>query len=223
MNAYLREALRPAQLSISFLAISIGITVLQVRPWAITTAKRSAAVVDMAGRAMTNLDSASKSLKKASEDESEYLNNALPQLTQRINGVIDNANGLVSDVRSATRSANSLVNDLRGTAGKLDNVADSANQVLISAKADTDAARPVVNDIDAFIKSPDLTETMKHVNGVSSHMDGITGDAQIKFHYLLYPESCKGKWCWAKKSWEAIEAGHDAPEMVYWLQQIFKH
>jgi hypothetical protein len=85
LKAYFMRALLPSQLGISFLAIVAGITVLQVRPWLIVSAKKIAATVDVAGRAMTNLDAASKSLKKASEDESSYLNTALPQLTARIN------------------------------------------------------------------------------------------------------------------------------------------
>jgi hypothetical protein len=98
----------------------------------------------------------------------------------------------------------------------LADVADSANQVLISAKADTD-------DVDAFIKSPDLANTMHHVNDVTDHADGITEDMQVKFHDLLYPKQCIGRWCWAKRAWQAIEAGHDIPEMTYWLEQVFTH
>jgi len=192
MKAYLREALRPAQLAIAFLCVSVGLTVLQLRPWLIATAEKSTATVDLAGRAMTNLDSASLALKTAANDESRYLELTLPQFTTRIEGTLDDANAILSS--------------LRGTAGKLDTLADSANQVLTSTRTQVDALAPVIDqtrqsvqglqpleaDLDAVIKDPDIPKTIYNVQQATKRVSGTTADVQQAVHAYLHPT-------WAQK------------------------
>jgi ABC-type transporter Mla subunit MlaD len=192
MKVYIREALKPAQLSVSFLAITVGITVLQVRPWAIETAKKSAATIDMAGRAMSNLDAASKSLKKASEDESKYLNTALPQLTGRVDGVLDNASAVLYG--------------LRGTVRRMDAIADSANETLVSTRSDLDSLhgaieqsrvsiqglQPIEADADTLLKNPDIPKILTNAERTTANVAGTTKDVQGAVHAYLHPT-------WAQK------------------------
>lgn len=192
LKAYLIRALQPAQLSIAFLCIVSGVTVLQLRPWLISAAMKSAATVDMAGRAMTNLDGASKSMKIAADNETKYLQQTIPQIASRINGTIDNANAVLSD--------------LRGPIGRMDGLAGAANQVLISTKSRIDELQPVIDqsrqsiqglqplesDLDVVIKNPEIPQTIHNVQEVTANVDGTTKDVQGAVHSYLHPT-------WAQK------------------------
>lgn len=215
MKQFLRECLKPAQVSIAFLCISGGVTVLQLRPWLVGTAAKAEGAVDKAGRAMGNLDDASKSLKAAADSQV----NSIGTLGGKINGTIDSANAAISNLGGVAGNVVTLAQHATATV-------DAATKTLSALQADLEALKkPIENlapieaqvtetipevklafvNLNALATDGDIKKTIGNVQGMTHSGNSILGDLADESHKLIHPDKKKLTF------WGAIEGG-----MLWW-------
>jgi hypothetical protein len=165
--------------------------------------------LDEAHRLILEASLTAMEARKASADERQFLKQWNTQLSQ----TMLSANKLIANLdESQSRIAEAAV----GTLSAATSTESSMQPVIATTLATTNAT---ISDLDRLLKSKDLLETLKHLDGTSTHVDSITGMADTKLNDLMHPPKCEGKWCWAKRTWTIIQDAHDIPEMYYWLEQ----
>ena len=83
-----------------------------------------------------------------------------------------------------------------------------------------DAAHKTTVDVDDLVTDQQLADIIKHVNNISNHLDGLSGDIESKTHELIYPEPCHGKVCWVKRSYKIIRGVVQLGEPTYYWGKI---
>lgn len=98
------------------------------------------------------------------------------------------------------------VDEFKSAAGQLSalastgvQTAQAATETLGTAQTAIKGVQPLlghadatVEDLDNLLRSPDLTFTMDHVEGMTASGDKMLADAQQKEHELLHPTKAKG-------------------------------
>lgn len=200
MREYLRAALLPAQLGIAFFSIASGVTVLQLRPWLIGTAKKAEATVDYAGRAAQHIDKVAGISEDAANRERDFLRDELPRLAS-------SARWIIGDARNSLSHVDDLLGSLRQTSDGLNDsqhrIADATvgaiNGLQPTEKEIADTIpyiRKSVTDIDALALNPDVPRTLSNVQKVTANVDGTTADIRGAVHSYLHPTLPKRIWGW---------------------------
>jgi hypothetical protein len=77
-------------------------------------------------------------------------------------------------------------------------------------------------DLDTFISSPDLSSTVRNVNGITYSLGQTSADFQNKFHSFLYPPPCHGIKCDIGKIYTIVKIGSQFAEPAYWADQLVR-
>lgn len=202
MREYLRAALQPAQLGIAFLSISAGVTVLQLRPWLIGTAKKSEATVDYAGRAAKHIDKVAGISEDAASRERDFLRDYLPKLAGESEALLGSAR---LSIESLTRTSEGL-NDSQhritdATVGTLNQAKRNLRGLQPTEKEIADTIpyiRKSVTDIDALALNQDIPKTLHNVQETTGNVDGTAKDVQQAVHAYLHPTLPKRIWGWVE-------------------------
>lgn len=98
------------------------------------------------------------------------------------------------------------------------------NLVPLENELDTEAQalQKSTRDFDALIQSPDVSETIHNFNVTSLEFSKTSTDFQTKFHAVLFPPPCKGKFCFLIKSWPYVKAAANLAEPGYWGYELWQ-
>ncbi len=120
-----------------------------------------------------------------------------------------------------------LFSDTHKVLGGLSDTVTSANTAIVNIvplenEIDTEAValQKSTRDFDALILSPDITGTLKGLDVTSNNFAATSTDFQTKFHAILFPPPCQGKFCFVIKAWPYIKAGAELSEPAYYFSQL---
>lgn len=132
------------------------------------------------------------------------------------------------------------LNTVRGTFGQIEIAANHENRNLsnldiqeaqlfsqtsgvLSGLSETEvSANKAVTDFDVLLSSPDLSGILKNANTVTYNLGQTSTDFQNKFHAVLFPPPCIGKFCFIKKAWPYIKTASELAEPAYWGSQLIQ-
>lgn len=195
MREYLRAALLPAQLGIAFLSIASGVTVLQLRPWLIGTAKKAEATVDYAGQAAHHIDKVAGISEDAANRERDFFKYEIPKLASESDGLLVDGRAVLNSLARTSDGLNDSQHRIAdATVGAINGLQPTEKEI-----ADTiPYIRKSVTDIDALALNQDIPKTLHNVQETTSNVDGTTKDVQQAVHAYLHPTLPKRIWGWVE-------------------------
>jgi hypothetical protein len=120
-----------------------------------------------------------------------------------------------------------LFADTHKVLGGLSDTVTSANTALggivpLENEIDTEtvALQKSTRDFDTLLISPDVTGTLHGFNVTSNNFAATSTDFQTKFHAILFPPPCQGKFCFVIKAWPYIKAATELSEPAYYFSQL---
>ena len=120
-----------------------------------------------------------------------------------------------------------LFSDTHKVLGGLSDTVTSANTALggivpLENEIDTEAValQKSTRDFDTLLVSPDVTGALHGFNVTSNNFAATSTDFQTKFHAILFPPPCQGKFCFVIKAWPYIKAGAELSEPAYYFSQL---
>ena len=100
------------------------------------------------------------------------------QLADGLHGSADALHGELDSLHKTTDQATALATALTSDASTMNQTIAAAQPVLAALARDADSANKTVIDFDALVGSPDLSQALSHVNGMTASGDGILADAK---------------------------------------------
>jgi len=120
-----------------------------------------------------------------------------------------------------------LFSDTHKVLGGLSETVTSANAAIggivpVENEIDTEtvALQKSTRDFDTLLLSPDVTGTLKNIDTTSGQLALTSTDFQTKFHAILFPPPCKGKFCFVIKAWPYLKAATELSEPAYYFSQL---
>ena len=179
-----------------------------------------------ANATLVNLDKASASLQTAGVAVAAHANDQADRLTL----LIDNANQDAVELRGLLVTLNAEVPKLDPLLASATKAADSIPPVseqlvdtLDRAGKTADATTVTVAAAGSVVSSTDVTQAAHSVSVILANAAGASSDFRARFHTVLYPSPCTGKWCWARRLYPVVRDGAPLLSDTYWAVQLFRN
>lgn len=113
------------------------------------------------------------------------------------------------------------VGQLRTDLVTLNGVIAAARPAVDSLSGTAQAGTTAFSDLDTILKSPVMTATAGNVQTITGNFAGMSTDARVKFHDLLYPPPCKGWKCRIGRDVNDVRLGSQFIEPGFYLRELF--
>jgi ABC-type transporter Mla subunit MlaD len=142
---------------------------------------RAQAIETKANATLVNLDKGTAVWAASAKDQA----GAIQDLATDAHGTLSEADDALGSIRPVSRSLISEVGALKETtaqatraASALADTAETANRTIQSAQPLLEASTRAVEHFDSLVNSPDLSQALSHVDGMTASGDAILGDAR---------------------------------------------
>lgn len=126
----------------------------------------------------------------------------------------------ISDVRAMVKATTGQIEDVGPLLSSARAATDSIPPALAGLTRTEDASTRAITDLDAALKNPDIPATLHSWSVTSNNAALMSTDAQNKFHSILYPPKCEGKYCWMLRTWGVVKTGTQLAEPAYYLDGL---
>lgn len=161
-------------LSIAFAGLKLALFVDLMEPKAILATENLDRTIIITGGAMTNLEKATRSLRKQEDDEAAYVET----LSLKLSAIADNANSSVTKLNTALDGLSALVAHSDSETARIAKDADLALQGIAPSLANlnTDLAemQPILKNAAEVTGNPTLPLTMANLEHSSENLVKIT-------------------------------------------------
>lgn len=173
-----------------------------------------------------NMDEATRTWEKASEDQSIML----ASLTNNVNGVVDKAGDAITSIKSNSDNLNTELDALTKATQQTTALGNALTVDAQSVQASLGKLPPLIdaytrtgNDLDKRLSDPNLAAFEYHLAGMSISWDKTSSDFETRFHAILYPPPCHGFGCVTTKLWPIIKETPAFGQGAYWTEQLIRN
>lgn len=159
-----------------------------------------------ANATLINLDKGTATWAASAKDQA----NAITDLATDTHGTLSEVNQVAESLHGSADALHTELDSLHKTtdqatalAAALTVDAETANQTIAAGRPLLEASTLAMAHFDALVTSPDLSQALSHVQGMTASGDKMLADVQWKEHQLLHPDKVKltfwgGMWTAAK-------------------------
>ncbi len=190
------EVFRDAGAGVAFLALAFGVVKMTLlidvlEPKLLVTVENVDRVTIITGRAMSNLEQATRALKKQEDLQAQ----SIVLLTGKISVIADSANRTVGRVNDTLGSLGVMIDAANGSVTRVSNAAAATladlQPALRSLNTELEQLPAVTRDLDKSMV--ELTPVLTNMQAITGNTAAVTGDLQlVADHYtkqILAPVS----------------------------------